>query len=41
MPYYIFKEKWTPLKIIGIRFYYDDLGRKWIKFWGMKRRLLG
>jgi hypothetical protein len=38
MPYYHFSESWTPLRLIGIRFFTDDEGRRWIKVWGFHRR---
>jgi len=41
MPYYNFKEIWTPLKMVGIKLYKDDLGDTWIKFWKAKRKRLG
>lgn len=40
MPHYYFKELWSPLKLIGIRFYYDDEDRVWIKIWSKTRRPL-
>lgn len=41
MPYYTFVERWTPLKILGIRFYKDEEGKWWIKVWSSKRRRIG
>jgi len=41
MPYYSFVVKWTPLKLLGIRFYVDDEGHRWIKVWFFKGRRLG
>lgn len=38
MPYYYFNERWTPLKLIGIRFYRDEDGALWVKCWNMKKR---
>lgn len=38
VPYLYFKESWTPLKIIGIRFFTDDEGGFWIKIWNFHRR---
>lgn len=40
MPYIHFVEIWTPLKMVGVRFYRDDEGDKWVKLWGLKRRKL-
>ena len=38
VPYYRFKEIWTPLRLIGVRFFKElDEGRIWIKV-GRKRR---
>ena len=35
MPYYSFKELWTPLKPIGILFFKESSeGTIWIKIWG-------
>lgn len=41
MPYYHFEEIWTPLKLIGIRFFRDDEQRLWIKLWSKPRRMIG
>ncbi len=38
MPYIHFIERWTPLKLIGIKIYRDDEGGLWIKIWGFRRR---
>lgn len=40
MPHYYFKEIWSPLKLIGIRFYLDDEEHMWIKVWSKARRPL-
>lgn len=41
MPYYHFVEIWTPLKLIGIRFFRDEESRRlWIKVWSGSRRPL-
>lgn len=40
MPYFHFSEFWTPLKIIGIRFYRDEDHNTWIKIWNKPRRML-
>lgn len=40
MPNYHFKEIWTPLKLIRIRFFRDDQDRLWIKVFNNQRRLL-
>jgi hypothetical protein len=40
MPNYYFKEIWTPLKFIGIKFFRDDELRLWVKFWSRKRSLI-
>jgi hypothetical protein len=40
MPNYYFKEIWSPLKLIGIRFYRDDEDQVWIKMWSKARRRL-
>ncbi|MDH6431138.1 hypothetical protein M2109_005737 [Paenibacillus sp. PastH-3] len=40
MPNYYFKEIWTPLKLVNIRFYLDDENRVWVKVWSKHRRLL-
>lgn len=39
MPNYHFREIWTPLKILRIRFFRDDENRLWIKIGSNKRRL--
>ncbi|WP_156123344.1 hypothetical protein [Paenibacillus sp. FSL R5-0912] len=39
MPNYHFREIWTPLRWIQIRFYRDDEDRLWVK-WGSQRRQL-
>lgn len=41
MPNYYFKEIWSPLKLIGIRFFRDDESRVWVKLWSKSRRPLG
>lgn len=38
MPYFYFKEIWTPLKLIGIKFYRDESEHLWVKFWNRDRR---
>lgn len=38
MPNYYFKEIWTPLKIINIRFFRDDERYMWIKVGRRARR---
>jgi hypothetical protein len=40
MPYYHHNEKWTPFRLLGIRFFVDEKGRKWIKIWNKHRRPL-
>lgn len=40
MPYYYFSEVWTPLKLIGIKFFRDDENRLWVKFWVFSRKQL-
>lgn len=40
MPYYYFKEVWSPLKLISIRFYRDNEGEMWIKIGSKARRPL-
>ncbi|CAH1192627.1 hypothetical protein PAECIP111892_01050 [Paenibacillus auburnensis] len=40
MPSYYFKEIWTPLKLVGIKFFRDDELRLWVKLWSKKRTLL-
>jgi hypothetical protein len=40
MARYYFREVWTPLKLIGIRYYRDDEDNLWIKYWKRKRQLL-
>ncbi len=40
VPNYYFKEIWTPLALIGIKFFKDDENRTWIKVWTKQRRLL-
>jgi hypothetical protein len=40
MPYYEIRERWTPLKLVGIRFYRDDKGGTWVKVLHKPRRLL-
>lgn len=40
MPYYHYKEVWTPLKLIGISFYKDEHNRVWYRLWKGKRRPL-
>lgn len=40
MSIYYFKEIWTPLKLVSIRFYLDDENRVWVKVWSKHRRLL-
>ncbi|SDX27146.1 hypothetical protein [Paenibacillus sp. CF384] len=41
MPNYIFKEVWSPLKLIGVRFYRDDDNNLWVKMWSKQRRRVG
>lgn len=38
MPYFHFKEVWTPLKLVRIRFYRDEERRLWIKAGSGRRR---
>lgn len=38
MGYYSFNEIWTPLKLIGIRIYKDDVGDYWYKLWTARRK---
>lgn len=38
MPYYVFKEKWTPLRLVGLKLYVDDEGRLWWQLWGSRRK---
>ncbi|MEK5449402.1 hypothetical protein [Paenibacillus sp. FSL R7-0331] len=40
MPNYYFKEIWTPLKWVQIRFFRDDDDRVWVKFGSRRRQLL-
>lgn len=40
MPNYYFKEIWTPLKLVGIKFFRDDEERLWVKIWSKPRRRL-
>ncbi|WP_256704551.1 hypothetical protein [Paenibacillus sp. FSL R7-0273] len=40
MPSYYFKEVWTPLKWIGIKFFHDDEENLWIKWWSNPRKRL-
>ncbi len=40
MPNYYFKEIWTPLKWVQIRFFRDDDNRVWVKFGSKRRKLL-
>lgn len=40
MPYYSFREQWTPLKLIGIRLFIDEDNKLWIKIWKSRRRKL-
>lgn len=40
MPNYYFREFWTPLKLIGIRFYRDDEYDLWVKFWNRPKQLI-
>ncbi|WP_342562644.1 hypothetical protein NST84_24155 [Paenibacillus sp. FSL R7-0345] len=40
MPNYYFKEIWTPLKWVKIRFFRDDDDRVWVKFGSRRRQLL-
>lgn len=40
MPSYYFKEIWTPLSWIGIKFFRDDEGFLWIKRWSNPRKRL-
>jgi hypothetical protein len=37
MPYYVFKEIWTPLKYIGVRFFLEESGDLYVKV-GLKPR---
>lgn len=41
MPNYHFREIWTPLRWIHIKFYRDDADRLWIKKGKQRRQLLG
>ena len=41
MPYYVFKEVWTPLKYFGIRFYREEKAGLFVKIWNQPRRKLG
>ncbi|SFT25359.1 hypothetical protein SAMN05428962_5821 [Paenibacillus sp. BC26] len=41
MPNYYFKEIWSPLKLIGVRFYRDDDNYLWVKMWSKQRRRVG
>lgn len=42
MPYYVFKEIWTPLKLFRIRFFKEsDNGRLWVKVGSKRRKPLG
>lgn len=39
MPWYVHKEIWTPLVVVGIRFFKDvEEGNLWIKVRNKKRR---
>lgn len=40
MPNYYFREVWTPLRLVGIRFFKDDSGRLWIKKGKQRRKLV-
>lgn len=40
MPYYYYREIWTPLKWIGISIYKDERNRIWYKLFRFKRRQL-
>jgi hypothetical protein len=41
LPYYSLREKWTPLKWIGIRIYIDTNSQEiWIKAWHFSRKRL-
>jgi hypothetical protein len=40
MPYYEFRELWSPLKFVGIRFYKDDENNLWLKLWNRPRRII-
>ncbi|WP_161798154.1 hypothetical protein [Aneurinibacillus tyrosinisolvens] len=42
MPYYHFKQIYTPLLLVGVRFYKDEHGHYWIKVRNnRKRRITG
>lgn len=41
MPYYVFKEVWTPLKYFGIRFYKEEKEGLFVKIGNQPRRKLG
>lgn len=38
MPMYHMKEIWTPLKLVGIKFYRTEEGHIYLKVWNRKRR---
>ena len=39
MPWYTFSEVWTPLKLIGIRFFKEAGNNEiWIKAWSRNRK---
>ncbi len=40
MPYYHMKEIWTPLKLIGIKFFKTSDGQLFIKKWNQPRKLI-
>ncbi|MFD2614074.1 hypothetical protein [Paenibacillus gansuensis] len=40
MPLYNFREVWTPLRLLGIRFFQDDEQRWWLKIGSRTRRPL-
>lgn len=40
MPSYYFKEFWTPLSWVGVKFFRDDEGYLWIKWWSNPRKRL-
>jgi hypothetical protein len=40
MPYYQFREFWTPLKVFGVRFFREADGKIWVKVRARERRPL-
>jgi len=40
MPYYHMKEMWTPLKMIGIKFFKTEDGHLFVKVWKQNRKLI-